>query len=343
MPTCGTGNRGAFLTPPPETNAPDRDASLVKAIQEQRLWAEPEGRAVCAAISARMRSLEETLTDALASAGVSARPANDAAQAGRLQYHMTTLVIAPGDLAVAAEVLTQHALFPAVPLTPARLGLLQQHFRDVLFTGQDRFTMRVELRLEGNIETGALAFADLAFADLPAPLYRLARPVRRLRDKVRGRRPDGQSDFLGTPDTLILPLLRVTGLGPQDLLIDLGCGDGRVVAAAVREIGCRAVGIEAQPGLADRAKAAVQSLPGARIESGRIEEADLTQATALFMFMPDFVFRALLPQVLPRLARGAKLLYHEQQGLPPGMHPDRSLPVFGDEAVTVAHIWDGPP
>jgi len=42
-------------------------------------------------------------------------------------------------------------------------------------------------------------------------------------------------------------MLRMAGVGKDDIVYDLGCGDGRIIATAVKEFGARAVGIEADP------------------------------------------------------------------------------------------------
>ncbi|MCX6091935.1 MAG: SAM-dependent methyltransferase, partial [Candidatus Bipolaricaulota bacterium] len=58
-----------------------------------------------------------------------------------------------------------------------------------------------------------------------------------------------------TLDALWQPTDRVTvrrilllgGVGPQDHVVDLGCGDGRIVVAAARDFGARATGVEVDP------------------------------------------------------------------------------------------------
>ena len=42
-------------------------------------------------------------------------------------------------------------------------------------------------------------------------------------------------------------MLAIAGAGPNDLVYDLGCGDGRTLVAAARNFGARAVGIEIDP------------------------------------------------------------------------------------------------
>ncbi|MFM7568854.1 MAG: SAM-dependent methyltransferase, partial [Betaproteobacteria bacterium] len=53
--------------------------------------------------------------------------------------------------------------------------------------------------------------------------------------------------WLPTPDELIHRLLEVARVGPDDLVFDLGAGDGKIAIAAARRHGARAVGIEYNP------------------------------------------------------------------------------------------------
>ena len=46
-----------------------------------------------------------------------------------------------------------------------------------------------------------------------------------------------------TPMSKVRKMLELANVGPDDLVYDLGCGDGRIIVAAVREFGARAVGI----------------------------------------------------------------------------------------------------
>ena len=50
-----------------------------------------------------------------------------------------------------------------------------------------------------------------------------------------------------TPMGKIHKMLTMAEVGPEDLLYDLGCGDGRMVVTAVRQYGAKAVGIEIDP------------------------------------------------------------------------------------------------
>ncbi len=57
-----------------------------------------------------------------------------------------------------------------------------------------------------------------------------------------------------TPYPVIEEMITLLKLTPQDVLADLGCGDGRILIAAVTMSGCRAVGVEIDPKKADQAR-----------------------------------------------------------------------------------------
>ena len=57
-----------------------------------------------------------------------------------------------------------------------------------------------------------------------------------------------------TPDHIITEMLDGLKLKSSDTFADLGCGDGRILIAAVRKSGCRAVGIEIDPAKAEEAR-----------------------------------------------------------------------------------------
>lgn len=53
--------------------------------------------------------------------------------------------------------------------------------------------------------------------------------------------------WVPTPMSMVHEMLTMAGVGPDDLVYDLGCGDGRIIITAARRYGARAVGIELDP------------------------------------------------------------------------------------------------
>ena len=50
-----------------------------------------------------------------------------------------------------------------------------------------------------------------------------------------------------TPDCMFESIANLARLGPNDVLLDLGCADGRVVAGVTKLAGCRGVGVDIRP------------------------------------------------------------------------------------------------
>jgi len=63
-----------------------------------------------------------------------------------------------------------------------------------------------------------------------------------------------------TPQTVVEKMLEAGRVKPGDVVYDLGSGDGRILIAAARDFGARAVGVEILPDLCDKARKRVQSL-----------------------------------------------------------------------------------
>ena len=78
---------------------------------------------------------------------------------------------------------------------------------------------------------------------------------------VPGSAVDGLSSAAGragplsaTPPDVVERMLALAGIGPGDVVYDLGCGDGRIVIAAAKTFGARAIGVDIDPALINRAR-----------------------------------------------------------------------------------------
>ena len=169
-------------------------------------------------------------------------------------------------------------------------------------------------------------------------LHLLRLPVRRWL-----RQDQDLGPFLATPTALIEPLLRLADPGPDDLVVDLGCGDGRIVVAAARAIGCRARGVEADPELAARARKAVKEAgltDRVEIVQGDAFTVPLADARVVVAFLPVGMLDDVVTTALYRMAPGAILLVHEQQRITTRRPPDASVPLISGGGITVVHRWN---
>jgi len=107
--------------------------------------------------------------------------------------------------------------------------------------------------------------------------------------------------WLPTRDDLVLKMLDAAKVGPQDELVDLGAGDGKIPIAAARQFGARAWGIEYNKDLAALAQRNAQRAGVAervRIVHGDIFKEDFSKATVVTMYLLEELNAQLRPTIL---------------------------------------------
>ena len=106
-------------------------------------------------------------------------------------------------------------------------------------------------------------------------------------------------------------MLRMADVGPDDLLFDLGSGDGRVVIAAAKKYGSRAVGIEKSKILAWFSKKAVKKngvQDKVRIVNADFFAEDLSEASVVTAYLSRKTNRRLEPKLRKELKEGTRIL-----------------------------------
>jgi SAM-dependent methyltransferase len=151
--------------------------------------------------------------------------------------------------------------------------------------------------------------------------------------------------FVVTPDNVTLAMLQLAQVGPQDFVLDLGSGDGRIVILAARRFGARGLGVEIVPDLVERsrrnaAKAGVADR--AAFAEQDLFKTDLSQASVITMYLLQEVNLQLRPALLA-LQPGTRIVSHDwDMG---DWRPDRSLTVdapdkpVGREKLSRLHLW----
>lgn len=107
--------------------------------------------------------------------------------------------------------------------------------------------------------------------------------------------------WLPTRDELIQKLLEAAQVGPQDEVVDLGAGDGKIAIAAARQFGARAWGIEYNKDLAALAQRNAQRAGVAdrvRIVQGDIFKEDFSQATVVTLYLLEELNAQIRPTLL---------------------------------------------
>ena len=123
------------------------------------------------------------------------------------------------------------------------------------------------------------------------------------------REPD--VPFVPTTDEAVQAMLKLADVKKNDVLYDLGCGDGRIVIAAARDFGARAVGIDINPVRIAEAKenarkAGVEKL--VRFEENDLFQADIHEATVVSLFLLSHINLKLRPKLLQDLKPGTRIV-----------------------------------
>ncbi len=116
--------------------------------------------------------------------------------------------------------------------------------------------------------------------------------------------------FLPTPNYVIAELLAGARVGKDDILYDLGSGDGRIVIEAARQTGCRAVGIEIDADLVDDSRNAARRAgvqDRVRFITADIFTEDFSDATVVTLYMGRHVNIKLRPRLLRELRPGTRI------------------------------------
>ena len=119
--------------------------------------------------------------------------------------------------------------------------------------------------------------------------------------------------FVPTPQDVVDRMLELADVTSDDVVYDLGCGDGRIVITAAQRFGARGVGVDIDPqriadSNANAARAGVQHLVQF-IEQDAMT-VDVSEATVVTLYLLSSSNLKLRPRLTSRLRRGARIVSH---------------------------------
>ena len=125
---------------------------------------------------------------------------------------------------------------------------------------------------------------------------------------------EGDVPFEPTSHATVRAMLEAAGVGPNDFVIDLGSGDGRIVIAAARDFGARGLGVDLDVRLVEKSrKNAVRARVADRVEF-RVEnlfDTDLSRATVLTLYLWPEVNLRLRDEIFRQMKPGSRVVSHE--------------------------------
>ena len=133
----------------------------------------------------------------------------------------------------------------------------------------------------------------------------------------------------------------LAAVSASDHLIDLGCGDGRVVIEAARRYGARGVGVDFEPYWVDEARRNAATAGVAHLAHFEQHDAvtfDLSPATVVFMYLVERSTSMLGPIIDRQVARGTRVVSHNYPV--DGWVPERTEQVIDDSgAKRTLYLW----
>ena len=119
--------------------------------------------------------------------------------------------------------------------------------------------------------------------------------------------------YVTTPLDVVERMLTLARVGPDDLVYDLGCGDGRVVIMAAQKFGARGVGVDIEPTLIEQAIANAKSADVANRVTFRVQDAltvDVSPATVVTLYLLASANARLRPTLMQQLRPGSRIVSH---------------------------------
>ena len=163
--------------------------------------------------------------------------------------------------------------------------------------------------------------------------------------------PAGAQDevpFVVSPEPVTLAMLSIARVGPRDVVLDLGSGDGRIVITAAKRFGARGLGVELSPQLVEKSRDNARRAGVADRAQFRVQdlfETDLSLASVITMYLLPEVNLQLRPKLLA-LQPGTRIVSHDwDMG---DWMPDRTRVVdapdksVGLEKKSRVHFWTVP-
>ena len=119
--------------------------------------------------------------------------------------------------------------------------------------------------------------------------------------------------YVPTPPEVVQAMLKLAEVKSGDFVIDLGCGDGRIVVTAAKEFKAHGRGVDFNPKRVEEAKAnAREAGVSDRVEfvQGDFFEADIHEATVVTLYLLPSVNLKLRPKLLKELKVGSRIVSH---------------------------------
>lgn len=146
--------------------------------------------------------------------------------------------------------------------------------------------------------------------------------------------------YEGTPPSVVPQMIELARIGSEDVIYEPGCGDARVLIAAMKAGARSGVGVDIDPDLAEVAYAAVKSAgmtDRVEIRWGNALQVDMSKMTVVFLFMGEAFNLVMRPLLWTQLPLGARVVSNDfAMG---DWKPDRTIRVDTPGRTYTLYLW----
>ncbi|MGP8124918.1 MAG: SAM-dependent methyltransferase [Nitrososphaerales archaeon] len=117
--------------------------------------------------------------------------------------------------------------------------------------------------------------------------------------------------FVPVPEDVIPEMLELASVRPGETVVDLGSGDGRIVIAAAKQFGAKAVGVEVREGLVRESRLRARDLgvsDRVKIIRTRFRNVGLRRADVLALYLSSYTLGLLAPKFKRELRKGSRIV-----------------------------------
>ena len=172
--------------------------------------------------------------------------------------------------------------------------------------------------------------------------FALPLSVRSAEERERGV---GDVVYVPTPQVVVDEMLTMAKTGPNDFIIDLGSGDGRMVITAAKKFGARGFGVDLSDDLLAEAQANAKAAgvaDRAEFRKQNLFETDLKQATIISTYLLPEMNEKLRPKIL-NLKPGTRVVAHDYHmgDWRPDEQKTLSVPekIVGTPGISYTYLW----
>ena len=146
--------------------------------------------------------------------------------------------------------------------------------------------------------------------------------------------------YEGTPPSVVPAMIELAGVTSDDVVYEPGCGDARLVIAAIKAGARKGLGVDIDPDLAEVAYAEVKKAGLAdkvEIRWGNALDIDMSETTVVFLFMGEAFNLVMRPLLWQQLKVGARVVSNDF--LMGDWKPDRTVRVDTPTRSYVLYLW----